>query len=117
MLRKLVRNGCKRDEFRYIMSNDEILETCKTTDIQSFVSLQQASYLGHLARQTNKSQTKRLLFNDDKRTKRGRPFETLEDKVLKKTNQSKDQFYREALKKKKKGHDHQDIVDHQMSSQ
>ena len=116
MLRKLVRNGCRCDEFRYVINN-EILGTCKTTDIQSFVSKQQASYLGHLARQTSKSLTKRLLFNDDKRTKRGRPFDTLEDKVLKKNNQSKDQFYREALKRKKKGHDHQDVVDRQMSSQ
>ena len=88
MLRKLVRNGCRRDKFRYVMSNDEILETCKTTDIKSFVSKQQASYLGHLARQQ-----------------------------INKNNQSKDQFYREALKKKKKGHDHQDVVDCQMSSQ
>ena len=89
MLRKLVRNGCKREEFRYTLTNEEILARCKTSDIPSFVLKQQASYLGHLARQPNTSLTKRLLFNDNKRTKSGRPFETLEDKVDEKSPQNK----------------------------
>ena len=76
MLRKLVRNGCKREEFRYTMTNAEILARCKTSNIPSFVLKQQASYLGHLACQPNTSLTKKLLFNDNKRTKSGCPFET-----------------------------------------
>ena len=119
MLRKLVRNGCKRDEqFRNVMTNHEILQRCKTSDIQSFVLKQQTSYLGHLARQPNTSLTKRLLFNDNKRnkrTKQGRPMESLEDKVIKKLNVTKDQFYKDALKKKG-GHDHTSI-DRRQSSQ
>ena len=75
MLRKLVRNGCKREEFRYTSLTNEELARCKTSDIPSFVLIQQAS-------QPNTSLTKRLLFNDDKRTKSGRPFEILEDKVM-----------------------------------
>ena len=43
MLRKLVRNGCKREEFRYTMTNAAILQVCKTSDIPSFVLKQQAS--------------------------------------------------------------------------
>ena len=37
MLRKLVRGGCKREEFRYTKSNAEILQVSKTADIPSFV--------------------------------------------------------------------------------
>ena len=83
MLRRLVRGSCKREEFRYTKSNAEILQVCKTGDVPSFVLKQQTSYLGHLARQSNKCLTKRLLFNEDKRSKQGRLFETVEDKVLK----------------------------------
>ena len=97
MLRKLVRGSCKREEFRYTKS--------KTTDIPSFVLKQQMSHLGHLARQSNKCLIKRLLFNDDKRSKQGRPFETAEDKVLKNSNLTKDQFDKNAMKMKNR-HDH-----------
>jgi len=115
MLRKLVRNGSTRDEFRYTKSNAEIL-VCKTADISNYVLKQQASYLGHLDRQSNKCLTKRLLFNDDKRTKQGCPFETVEDKVLKNYNLTKDQFYKKELMKKK-GYDHQNEDDRWLSSQ
>ena len=98
------------------LTNDEILAICKTSDIPSFVLNQQGSYLGHLARQPNTSLTKRLLFNDNKRTKSGRPFETLEDKVMKKLQVTKDNFYKQALKRKYKGHD-QLNVDRRLSSQ
>ena len=116
MLRKLVRGGCKREEFRYTKSNAEILQVCKTADIPSFVLEQQTSYLGNLARQSNKCLTKRLLFNDDKRLKQGRPFETVEDKVLKNSSLTRDQFYKNAMKMKN-GHDHTNGVDRRLSSQ
>ena len=50
MLRKLVRGGCKREEFRYTKSNAEI----KFAKLPTFQVLQQqTNYLGHLARQPN----------------------------------------------------------------
>ena len=103
MLRILVRNGCKREEFQYIMTNKKILELCNTEDIHTFVSKQQKSYLEHLARQPNKCLTKKLLFNDNRRTKVGRLAETLEEKVIKNCNMTKDQFYKLALKRKRDG--------------
>ena len=48
---------------------------------------------------------KRLLFNEDRRSKQGRLFETVEDKVLKNSNLTKDQFYKNAMKMKN-GQDH-----------
>ena len=68
MLRKLVRNGYKRKEnFHFLLSNDQILSICGSDDILMFVAKRQASYLGHLARQSNKCLTKRFLFNDTKK--------------------------------------------------
>ena len=54
-----------------------------------------------------------LLFNDDKRTKPERPMETLEDKVIKTTHRTKDQFYKDALNRK--GHDHPNRYDRRLS--
>ena len=116
MMRKVVRGGCKREEFRYTKSNAEILQVCRTADIPSFVLKQQTSYLGHLARQSNKCLTKSFLFNDDKRSSQSPPFETVEEKVLKNSNLTKDQFYKNAMKMKN-GHDHPNGVDRRLSSQ
>ena len=76
MLRKLVRNGSKTENFRFIIPNKEILRICQTDDIGTFVAKQQANYLAHLARQPNQCLTKKLLFNTNKRTKLGRPAES-----------------------------------------
>ena len=78
------------------------------------VAKQQASYLAHLARQSNHCFTKKLLFNDNTQTKKGRPIETLEDKVIKNTCQTKDKFYREALQRKR--HDPSNQMNRQQSS-
>ena len=115
MLRRLVRNGCRTSEYKYILSNDDILRICHTEDIPTFVARQQSSYLGHLARQSNSCLTKRLLFNDDRHTRVGRPIETLEDKVMKNEQTSKDQFYKVALQRRN-GHDSSRKRDRQLSS-
>ena len=93
-------------------SNNDILDLCKTKDIHTDVCYKKTN-LGHLARQSNKSNKKRLLFNDNKRTKPGRPMETLEDKVIKSTQRTKDQFYKDALNRK--GHDRSNRSDRRLS--
>ena len=107
MLRRMIREGFakKIDEngnatFAYTLTNDDVLEICKTEDVLTFIKQQQENYLGHIARQKNTSIVKRLLFNDNKNTKRGRPSKTLEDYVLE--GRSADKFYREALQRRKK---------------
>jgi len=42
--------------------------------------------------------SKQLLFKVDKSTKKGRPYESLEQKVLKEQEMTADQFYKQALK-------------------
>ena len=116
MLRKMIKGGYKTGEnHHFILSNAEVLNICKTVDIATFVGDQQSRYLGHLARQSNTCQTKRLLFNTNKRTKPGRPYALLEDKVLLFENLTKDQFYKKALLRKDR-HDHPSGTDRQLSS-
>ena len=114
MLRKLVKNGNKTEDYHYRYSNNDILQLCGTEDIHTYVARQQASYLGHLARQPNSSLTKRLLFNDNKRMKPGKPPETLEDKVIKDQQCTKDLY---ALKRRRNGHDRTATSDRLQSSQ
>ena len=113
MLRKIVKGGTKRrnsahdtedSSFHFIYTNDDILCICNTDDIHTFIEKQQINYLAHITRQPNQTLTKMLLFNSNKRTKQGRPIETLEDKVLKATGKSADNFYKAAMKREI-GHD------------
>ena len=87
-----------------------MLDLCDTEDIAAYVKRQQTSYLAHIARQPNATVSKRLTFNDNKVTKRGRPTETLEAKVLKYNGMTADQFYIAALKHDI-GHDHPSGLD------
>ena len=105
MLRKMIRGGFDRvvDEnneitFQYVLSSEDVLQICHTEDIMKYVRRQQENYLGHIARKNNTSIVKRLLFNDNRNQKRGRPIKTLEDHVLE--GRSADTFYKAALKKK-----------------
>ena len=67
MLRKMIRNGFKRkpDEFSYVMTNEVILQLCKTTPLNDFIEKQQKTYLAHVIRSDDTSILKKLLFNDD----------------------------------------------------
>ena len=104
MLRKMINNGYKRNnvlesDFRYVLSNNDILTICKTENILEYVRRQQMKYLAHIARRPNSTFIKRLLFSDVKTTKRGRPIVTLEGQVLEYVQMSADEFYKKALKK------------------
>ena len=103
MLRQMVKGGFRRKksdtefEFNYALTNAKLHETCRTKEVTSYVLQQQTNYLAHLARQPNSTMTKRLLFNDDKTIKRGRPMITLEQQVLDNLQTTADQFYKRAL--------------------
>ena len=106
MLRKMIRGGFEREindneeeTFHYVLSNDEVLQICKTKDIMTHVSKQQSNYLAHIARRPNTNNAKRLLFNENINRKRGRPVKTMEQHVLKNNNMTADQFYKNAKKK------------------
>ena len=103
MMRKIIRDGYKRRNeteanFSFVYSND-VLNICKTDNILDYVKRQQAKYLVHIARRTNTTFIKRLLFADVKTTKRGRPISTLEYQVLEYVRLTVDEFYKKALKR------------------
>ena len=101
MLRKMVKGGYRRkkdSEFHFVLTNSDIHNICQTTNIEQFISQQQTQYLAHLARQSNATITKKLLFNDDKYTKRGKQI-TLESAVMENEQCLADEFYRKALKR------------------
>ena len=106
MLRKMIRGGFEREindneeeTFHYVLSNDEVLQICKTKDIMTHVTKQQSNYLALIARRPNTNNAKRLLFNKNINRKRGRPVKTMEQHVLKNNNMTADQFYKIARKK------------------
>ena len=101
MLRKMVKGGYRRKsetEWNFQLTNNELHNLCKTEDISAFVLRQQKKYLAHLARQPNRTLTKKLLFNDNKSCKPG-PQPTLEHMVHKAENSSSNDFYKKALNK------------------
>ena len=83
-LRRLVKGGFERQDegwsFKY--TNADILRITKTIDLLTFIKSQQLKYVINILKRSDKSITKRLLFNDDKTTKRGRPHMTLMASVL-----------------------------------
>ena len=85
--------------YQFLLSDREILQICGAEDVLHHVKGMQVNYLGHITREKKHSTLITLLFNDDQNEKRGRPIKTLECHVL--VGESADNFYREALKKRK----------------
>ena len=67
MIRKMVRGGYKRkrDEWRYKLTNQNLLDLAKTEAIPAFIERQKKRYLAHVIRQPNTSIIKRVMFNAD----------------------------------------------------
>ena len=62
----------KENEWGYKLTNQDILSLCKTESIDAFTSRQKLRYLAHLIRLSDKSITKRMLFNADITVRPGR---------------------------------------------
>ena len=101
LLRRMVRGGYKRKEDRmaFVLSNDEILEKCKTEKMESFIARQQKGFLAHIVRREDSSLIKQLTFNDNFVWKRGRST-TLRKAVLQREGIEPNEFYRGALMRK-----------------
>ena len=104
-LRKMIRNGFRRknpeDEHDYKLyySNNDLHRICKTRDVSEFIQTQQRNYAAHLVRGENSLLTKKLLFQDDKCSKRGRNTNTLLKQVLKNFGLDKQTFVNKAIKR------------------
>ena len=63
-------------------NNNKIYEITKTTPIQNYIRKQNERWIGHVARAPNDTLTKRLMFVDEKFTKRGNHHRTVLDNVV-----------------------------------
>ena len=88
-LRKMICNSFRRKHLEYehnfklYYSNNDLHRICDARDVSEFIQIQQRNYAAHLVRGENSLLTKKLLFQDDKCSKRGRNTNTLLKQVLK----------------------------------
>ncbi len=102
-LRKMIRNGFRRkfpndaNSFKMFYSNDDLHRICKSCDVSEFIKIQQRNYAAHLVRSDNSLMTKKLLFQEDKCSKRGPNTNTLLKQVLKNFGFEKSIFIKKAI--------------------
>ncbi|XP_066935519.1 uncharacterized protein [Clytia hemisphaerica] len=104
-LRRMVRGGFRyvdevNNDFRYVISNNQLHTICGTSDVNVFIKQQQRNYAAHVVRMPSGRLSKLLMFNDDKNCKRGRISLTLLDQVIKNENCSIEKFCGLAIAKK-----------------
>ena len=76
-------NRVGENYYRYRINNQQLYSLCGTSDASIFVKKQQLNYCEHLICMPHSRIPKALLFNEDKYKKRGRPFKSLLEQVLK----------------------------------
>ena len=99
ILRKMVKGGFRRkkNSWRFVLKNSDILRICGTEDIESYIRRQQRNYLAHVIRREDVSSIKRLAFNDNPR-RPGRSI-TLKSMVLAHEKADEDEFIRNAIRR------------------
>jgi hypothetical protein len=100
LLRRMVRNGFKQIDFRYLITNEQLHSICGTKDVSVFVKSQQLNYASHVVRMPIERSLKQLMFNDDKYKKKGRSVKSLLDQVISNQNISIDGFCSLSIRKK-----------------
>ena len=104
-LRRMVRGGFRRcedddvNQFRYKINNAKLHNLCGTEDVSYFIKRQQSNYAAHLIRTSSDRNAKRLMFNNDKNRKAGRPITSLLEQAAENRNMTIDAFCNYALAK------------------
>ena len=70
-------------------------------DVSLFIKNQQSKYIAHVVRMSFDRNVKRLTFNDDKYSRRGRPVKSLLESVVYYENVNVDGFCNLAVQRKK----------------
>jgi hypothetical protein len=98
MLRKMVKGGYRQQAgtYRFVLSNRDLLEKCRTEDIHDFVSRQQRNFVAHVTRLDNERLAKQVMFNGNDARRPGRRT-TLYGKVIERMEISPEEFNRDAL--------------------
>ena len=98
MIRKMVRGGYRRKEnsYSFVLTNEDLLQKCKTESLEKYIARQQRNYLAHVIRTPDYGITKQLLFNDNQSIKQGRKV-TLYKTVIENEDITPADFNRNAL--------------------
>ena len=98
MLRKMVKGGYRRkhESYAFVMSNSDILTRCHSEPIHQFIMKQQRKFIANIIRKENTRLTKRLLFNNDAKIKRGRTIDVYRD-IVENEKITKDVFNQNAI--------------------
>ena len=87
-------------------NNNKIYEITKSTTIQDYIKEQNTRWIGHVARSSNDTLTKRLMFVDEKFTKRGHHHRTVLDNVVaeeEENGRTIETFLRNCMRRKSSG--------------
>ena len=95
MLRKMVRNGFhrKEGEWGYKLTNEHLLNICKTEKVDTFTHKLKRRYLAHIVRDDDEGLRKLATFNDETLTK------SLRRTVISREICTEDEFYVRAREK------------------
>ena len=98
-LRELVRNGFARkgNSYSLKMTNQQILHITKREVLSVFMSKLQEKFIARIIRAPNYCQNKKLIFNEDKTTKKGRKGPNIFKQVLEQRQQTQEDFCVEAI--------------------
>ena len=83
-LQKIIKQGYTRTSTQsFKITNSQLHQICKTTDLSDFIKTQQKKYLAHIIRRPNNALIKQITFSNKKQKKKGLPSQTLYTTVLK----------------------------------
>ena len=83
-LRKIIKQGYTRTSTQsFKITNSQLHQICKTTNLSDFIKTQQKKYLAHIIRRPNNALINQITFSNKKQKKKGRPSQTLYTTVLK----------------------------------
>ena len=89
----------KEDRMAFEKSNKDILEICKTEDMNAFIARQQKCFLAHIIRRADDTLIKSLTFNTDTIHRRGRST-SLRKTVFRNEGMEPNEFYKLAMLRK-----------------
>ena len=96
-------NDMDRINWAWKNTNEKILKLTKSVSMNEYIRNQNRKWVAHVARASNDTFTKRLMFVEEKFTKRGNHNKTVLDKVIaeeEEKGKSIETFLRECTKRK-----------------
>ena len=75
-------NNMERINWAWKYTNEKILQITKSVSTKEYIKLKNNKWIAHIARASNDTLTKRLMFVDEKYTKRGNHNKTVLENVI-----------------------------------